>query len=164
MQIPVQDGTTVLMIEQRDSLAWAMVPELIRRVREFCTKYDSEGDPVAVDATIRTEFVRPTPGVVGFLHLDELGTPIGHLLASVGDWMGTKIVTILQVESDRVTPPLAEAMLDWLSRWGTKNGAKSIHCTTRNEALARLFSKKYGFERGMVLMRRPITVAQEVSQ
>lgn len=149
------------MVEQGDSLSWSMMPELQRRVKAFCETYDGEADPVVVVAILKQSFVSPTPGMVGWLHLDEFGKVIGHCLLTVGDWMGTKIVTVLQLELERsLTPELGAAMMSWIERFGRANQAKHIHCTTRNEAIARLFARQYGFSKKLVWMARPINVTQ----
>jgi len=157
MKIDLPDGTAALILERSDALAWVLMPAFIERVRGMCSVYDSEADQDIVADAISRAFTSQTPGLIGLLHLDELGKPIGHMLVSAGEWMGTQIVSVLQLELER-TPsrPLTEIIMGWLERWGAANGAKFIHCTTRSAALARLFQSQYGFEKGMVLMRRGI--------
>lgn len=156
----VPDGTAALQIEQGDARAWHFLPALLARVEKFCQRYDSEATTTTVLALIKSEFVKPFPGTVGWLWLSELGEPIGHMLLTIGEWMGTRIVTVLQFEVDRVPFPkqLGDAMMDWLDRFARANQAKNIHCNTRNEALARLFKRQYGFEKQMAMLSKPVSV------
>lgn len=156
MQFHLPDGSSAVVVERRDSMSWALMPELLRRVREFCDKYDSEADARIVGEMIQAQFVKDTPGIVGMLHVVD-GRATGHMLCSVGEWMGTRIATVLQLELGRsLDRSLSDAVLAWVNVWAYENGAKFVHCLVREEAAVRLFRQRYGFDREYASMRRPV--------
>lgn len=155
MRSPVGDGLTILVVERRDAAGWAYMPELLKRVDEFCTKYDSDSKPGKFIEAMIQSFVMTQPGIIGMLLIDKDGKTIGHLVIALEEWMGAKMATIVQIEADvALTSDLIDAPLDWLQRWATANGADHFQCLARNEIVARLFRQKYGFEQKRILMRK----------
>lgn len=150
-------GLTVLILEQTDAAAWGYMPELLRRAYAFCEKYESDANAAMLLASIKQSFVNPTPGIIGMLLVMEGRGVIGHLVVTLEEWMGCRMATIVQIESEIVlTPEILEAPFEYLNNWALLSGAKFFQCLARNETVARLFQQKYGFERKRVLMRKAL--------
>ena len=158
MRSPAGNGLTVLILEQTDPLAWQLMPEFLRRTYAFCQKYDSDANIGTLLGTIKQHFVLPTPGIVGMLLLTGERV-VGHLVVSLEEWMGCRMATIVQIESDiALTHDIVDVPFSYLTNWASLNGAKFFQCLARDERLARLFQGKYGFERKRVLMRKRLVV------
>ena len=154
MRSPAGNGLTVLILEQTDAAAWQLMPELLKRVYEFCQKYDSDANTPQLLGSIKQSFVHPTPGIIGMLLLMN-GKVTGHLLVTLEEWMGCRMATIVQIESDvPLTHDIVDGPFEFLNDWAVFSGARYFQCLARNDTVARLFSQKYGFQRQRVLMRK----------
>lgn len=148
---------TLLVVEKSDPLAWGLMPMLCERIRAFCTKYDSDAKPETFIQQLQTSFVLREPGIIGMLLLDGNVNVTGHIVVSLEEWMGTRMATILQLESDEpLTEELVRAPLEWFEWWAIANKAEHFQCFARNQAAARLFERKYGFQNMRVLMRKKL--------
>lgn len=158
MKSPAGDGLAVLIVERGDHEAWALMPELLRRVTAFCVQYDSDAKNGMLQEALIRSFVLPNPGYIGMLLIKD-GAIIGHLVVALEDWMGVRMATIVQIEADvHLSPEIVDVPLKWLEDWARLSGANYFQCLARNDALARLFQSKYGFERKRILMRKPLVV------
>jgi hypothetical protein len=155
MRSPIGDGLTLLVVEKKDPLAWAMMPALKARIEKFCATYDSDAKPDLFLQQLEQSFILVHPGIIGMLLLDDKAAIVGHIVLTLEDWMGTKMATILQLECDvPLTEELFRVPLEWFEWWAKASGAQFFQCFARNEAAARLFEKKFGFEKKRVLMRK----------
>lgn len=155
MRSPGGNGLTVLILEQTDATAWQLMPELLRRTYDFCQKYDSDANTAMLLGSIKQAFVLPTPGIVGMLLLMEGKGVVGHLIVTLEEWMGCRMATIVQIESDiPLTHDIVDGPFEFLNDWAVFSGARYFQCLARNDTVARLFQQKYGFERKRILMRK----------
>lgn len=147
-------------MDWRDASAWALMPELFRRVENFNLRYDTDSKPGRLNEALRRSFIESMPGMIGMLLLTDKAV-IGHLVVTLEDWMGTKMATIIQLESDEpITPEMMDVPYEFLHHWAAGNGCAFLQCMARSEVVARLFRQKYGFDQKRILMRKAIAVVQ----
>lgn len=155
------DELRVIRLRDENPLAWALMPEALSRVRTFCRKYDSDADADLLCAHIKRNFdstSMPEPNLLLLVGVQG-GRMVGHLLASLDEWCGSRHLSILQYEADQgVAPPvgLMRAVLDQLGEWARQRGATAIQLLARNPALVRAFQRHYGFRVEKTLMRRSL--------
>jgi len=136
--------------------SWRYYPEFQKRVKEFCTKYDSDADSDALCRFLRLSFVSDKPTAFMAVGLDGDGVVVGHLLAIVEQWFGKPVCTILQLESeDKIPKEVWDDTMSALRTFGKVHNIEFFQLAARSEAAARLF-RRYGFQRTRTIMKMPV--------
>lgn len=155
------NGLRVMILERRDNAAWAYWPVAWKRIEAFCRAYDSDADIPTLWQTLAENFASPGPQSIPLLLLDDKGMAIGHLLVCIEDWVGRRVCSIVQLEVDgALSAEVIDPAFDWIKRWAIAQGCEILQCFARNDAVARLFRQKYGFEAARTLMRQRLVKAE----
>src|SRR5215471_6978490 len=146
-----------IWLVKQDPEAWSLMPQALARVRAFCRKYDSD-DPLGENYTraIEENFAIAAPAVL-VRAIVESGAVVGHGLISIERWFERTFLTVVQYEiSPEFHYPIAaiQADLKKIETWGRSRGCDGIQLLARTPALARAFSRFYGFDQHRVLMRK----------
>lgn len=151
-----------------DARSWPLVPQLFGRIIEFCEKYGSDADPGRLIRSVATNYIAEPPILRAFGFVEtkkfEDGTAIstlrGHVLVEVDEWAGRRCLTVVQFEIDHgygITPELLQHGRSVLDEWARLEKATDVRIVARNEAVARLFRSRYGYEPRGVLMKKAVS-------
>lgn len=136
---------------------WALIPDLLTRITEFCHKYSTDSNPQMLTEAYVAHFVAEHPDMLAMVGLNGEGRLCGHILVSVDTWFDHKYLTILQYQHDDAIPQgLLEAVFDKLKAWGEERGCTQMQVLAQDEKRARAFQRFYRFRRHRILMRRGI--------
>lgn len=138
------------------NLRWA--PAVLERARRFCETYDSDADVEVMTAHLMAEMFAREPSHLILVGIQD-EQAVGHLVALIEDFYGSRGVTVTQLMVDREAHVPREVFrlgMDVVEQWARSVGACRIGNWARNPAVARLF-QRYGFEASeRVLMRKPL--------
>jgi hypothetical protein len=140
------------------------------RIVSFCEKYDSDADPGFLAIAVAQSVVLDQPRyllLLGFAETDELRSdvPMAHLLATLEEYHGRRVVMISQLEHDpdagRFSDEVYTEGLRQVREWALSLGASTIRVWARTEQVARVFEKRAGFVRSpRVLMTLELDEAE----
>ena len=148
-------GLTIVVCERTDPISWSYFPYIVLRAQAFIKEYDADANPQIFADVMVANFAAATPSMIAIGLINESGFLVGHLVVQIEDYMGSRFATIIQLEVDSesaLKPEVIAPAYDWIKGWAAKCGAKRLQCMARNDAVARLFRQRYGFEKKRVLM------------
>jgi len=126
-----------------------LIKRLWDRVSEFCRRYESESDREILFEEMMANYFNSNPRMLMFVCLDDEENIVGHLIATIDEYYGSKFITIHQYWKDpgiKIPDNLKAEVFIALGRWGELCGTDKVRVWARNSTVANLF-EKYGFER-----------------
>jgi hypothetical protein len=135
---------------------WHLMPELLTRAENFAVAYDSDANPQDLVDIIVSHFTSRSDKMLILVALTN-GEIAAHLIASIDTWCGAKYATVLQYEATKGKMSLEDRQVGFLilQKWAKYHGA-SLQILARNDRMAKLFSKYWGFAKVRTLMRRRV--------
>jgi len=158
------NGLILVVCERSDRVSWSYFPFVVDRVVAFCEAYESDADPTILVETMTANFAMQKPSMIAIALATPQGLLAGHILVQIEDWMGVRKATIIQLEVDKeyaLKPEVVTPAYEWILWWAKECGAKELQCLARNDAVARLFRQRYGFESKRILMRKSLATDSE---
>lgn len=139
-------------------------PELMlpawSRIKEFCMRYESDADHAILFEEVTRNYFSATPNMLIYVGLIG-GEIAAHAVATIDNYYGHKCVNLLQYwKQDEVKVPdeVKIAVLVDLIRWGKEAGTDKLRIWARNEEIANIFERKYGFKRDQrIIMNTSLT-------
>jgi hypothetical protein len=119
------------------------------RALSFNERYDSDADPNIFAETIAAEYFNPQPKMLCFIVMAG-SVPVAHCMFVIEEFYGDHVVNMLQYEKDdgwKVPNEFKAEVYQFVVDWCSLMGVKKIRIIARNDEVARIFEKKYGFER-----------------
>jgi hypothetical protein len=113
-----QDGSLAfLALTRENAKSWALMPEYLRRVREFILEFDPEGSPDFLCRAVMQQFIADEPQMFFPVALRD-GCIIGHGLVEITGHHLRKYATTTQMKFDEplqveLIPGLVDAGQDW---------------------------------------------------
>lgn len=152
------DLPLIVTLCKEKPFAWALMPDFLERVRQFCIKYDTDNEPDILARSVMLDFVRDEPGFFIMVAVRDYNI-VGHLLAciSTAPWGTKKRLAVLQHKDDegaKIPEELLQAGLKMLVRWGREQGATQMTTVATNKEVERRLHVFYGFETDMMQMKR----------
>lgn len=155
---PVFPGADVVPMTKLSPWAWAAMPELERRIRDFCVRHDTDLPADLLIRSVHASYIADVPNMLVILAIDD-GQVIGHLLVDLADWGGRKVATIVQYALDGMVPiEVLRKGLGLIEQWARGRGCQAVQVLAISEELARAYGRFYGFRRHRVLMRKRLDV------
>lgn len=158
------EDTELLMLNKEDPRSWMLMPKVFAAIHDFCDKYDSDVDPVLLCRAIEIHFMAEKP-LMMVLAVTSGVRLVGHLIASIEDWFGTRMVTVLQYRHEGVTlwgkkvivtrDMLSEGS-ELLENWGRQHNAEHIQALVKDKRVIVAYKRFHHFKAHSVLMRRAI--------
>jgi hypothetical protein len=145
-----------VVITKGDKESWGLVPELLDRVKTFCTKYDTDTDGISICRLVETHFIIDNPQLfmVACMRGDEM---VGHSLASIEVYYEKRVLTIIQLELDNVVDrDIIMKGFNAILSWGMLQGAEDVRISTGTRAKAKMLRRFYGFKPHRMVMIRPL--------
>jgi hypothetical protein len=143
------------ILRKDDPLSWALMPQAVERIRQFCVTFGTDTDPDQIADYIQKNFVMDDPMMVVMVGVEKGRGVFAHALACIDEITGSRFLTIMHMESEepyRDREALKAAFTE-LKIWGLKHGASQCQLVTSDEAHVRMFERFYGFKKHRVLMR-----------
>jgi hypothetical protein len=142
-----------------------LMPGVLRRVGDFCKRYDPHTDPNVMVCNLAAAFTAPVAHLVAVAIMGENEELVGHCLLSSEPWTGKTFLVILQFEIDsgvHIPVSLYRAGMEILRGVATEAKAHYIQTLAYTEEWgdmrrARLF-RRLGFESVGLTMRIPLAV------
>jgi hypothetical protein len=139
------------------------LPAALRRIADFCTKYNSDAHPDVMLAQIHAQVIAQTPTVI--VVVGARGNKvIAHMLVELQEYYGCRYAMITQLAVDRDAKVLRETMergLDMVDTWTKSMGGIKQRIWARSPSVARLF-RRHGFiDSEKVLMERMVPADAE---
>lgn len=109
-------------------LRYLFLGQVLKRIKAFVAKYDSDGDPAVVQHDVEVDFVAATGGYHIIVALKGL-TIVGHLLSRSVDYFGRRYVYVQQMEIDEgsgVTIEQERTAFKTIRQWQKSIGALGI--------------------------------------
>ena len=149
----------VIFLDKHDSLSWALIPAVFKRIRKFIKEYHTDGDPKILTELIEKHFIAEKPLMLMVAGVED-GEVVGHILAAIDEFTGKRWLTILQLDIDKKYRKqlFKERKVVWekLLDWGRLNFATEVQILTPTDSRTRLFEKYFGLKQHRILMRGPI--------
>lgn len=124
------------------------LPSALDRIGKFCTEHTTEANPSIMVGSVALDCMSNNPHFLLLVAVNtDSDTVVGHLLASIDSYYGSRICSIMQLSVDRgsgVTQEIFNNGMKMVDDWADYFACSSIRILARNAATARLF-KKYGF-------------------
>jgi len=140
--------------------SWILMPKVLRRIKQFCNKYDTETKSSYLIPQITQMFATDHPGLGLWGGIDEDGNMVGHILVTVEQYCGEPFLLVMQAGVDNGFPVgVTHKVFNEIERWGRKNKIKKIHIST--ERLPEAFQRKYKFEKYKTVMIKEIRQAEK---
>lgn len=150
------DTVKIIFLFKENPFAWALMPELLSRVKGFCQKFDTDSNGEVLAEAIIAHFTTTNPSVLAVVAFNGRKM-VGHLLASIDLYHDKKYATIIQYELDKpVDMGILQAALDRIGQWGKSHGAEQVQVLAQSDKLAKAFRRFYDFRQHRILMRRII--------
>lgn len=143
------------LLKKEDSLAWALMPLAIERIKKFCLNVATDSHPGRLADLVQKHFVSDDPLMVVAVGVEKGAGVFAHCLACIDEITGNRFLTIMQFETDKAFED-REAVMEMLGRlkvWGMQHGAAEAQLLTSSDALVEVFEKRYGFKKHRILMR-----------
>ncbi len=149
-------NTQIVNLTRQAPLSWAIMPEYLKRVKEFCSKYHSDTNGETLCRLIEMHFVAENPQFFMLVAVNSNGVK-GHALAAIEVYYETKHLTIIQYELDQaISLEKREKGFEAMLSWGMLQGAEDVRLSTPAKLKMRTFARFYGFEPHRIVMRRPL--------
>jgi hypothetical protein len=144
-----------IILKKEDPLSWALFPQTIERVKNFCRSFGTDTDPDQLADLIQKHFVADDPLMVLVAGVEKGRGVFAHALACIDEITGRRFLTIMHMESDEPyrDQEAIKNVLTELKVWGLKHGAMQAQIVTSDEAHVRMFERFYGFKKHRILMR-----------
>ena len=122
-------GLYLLRVEPTGDLGWRLMPQALRRIATFCTRYPTELQAADLIQAAKIGFITGDPHWGLWVAVDAQETVHGHLVAHLES--ARRVVFVDQLEVDGgMTPSLARAGLRALDTWARAVGARAIDAAT----------------------------------
>lgn len=127
-------------------LRYAIIGRVLQRIRDFSAKYDTDGDPDAIERDVELDFAAGTNGYHILVALKDLDV-VGHLLSRSVDYFGRRYVYVQQMELDAgsgVTLEQERAAFRVIKQWQRSIGALGIRAVAPSAAHVRRLRMLHG--------------------
>ena len=125
------------------------MPDALVRIRDFCGKYDSDADPGLLCCAVAQDTWAATPRHLLLVGVED-GQAVGHLLATIEEYYGNRVVMVAQLERDRNIGTLSDELyaegIQQVVDWGKALGAVGLRVWARTDRVAKLFARRLGFK------------------
>lgn len=129
----------------------------LKRIRIFCGKHDTDGDPVVCMRDVEKDFARDNGhDYLIIVAINDQLEMVGHLLASASMYHGSKYIYVEQMEIDRgagVTLDQERMAFGWIKDWQKEIKAEGIRAMGPGPAQVRRLQMIHNFIPTMTLMR-----------
>lgn len=149
--------TTVLRLTPSEEVHWALIGQLMTRMRAFMSRFHVESDPAVVTTHLSSYWAAGSPMVACWVALTDEGRLIGHTVGAIEYLWGVPYGMIMQAEVDApytLTLAQHQAMLADLTAWAKVQGATSLRMLTPRNPDA--WMRHSGFIAEKTLLRLPI--------
>lgn len=126
-----------------------LLKPMLERIEKFCDRFGSEADPNIFFEAIARSYFSETPDMLLFAAVQE-GNIVAHALYTFENFYGHKYVNMMQYwvdEECKVSYQFKEMVFRDVAAWAKEIGTDDVRIWARNEEVADLFEKVYGFER-----------------
>lgn len=136
--------------ETTSCLYW---PALIERGQNFIARWSADTDPVWLFNALNTAFMMGGGDWLVIAELDDdKEILVGHMLAQVFNYATLgNVIIIHQLECDVESSDMIDRGWKRVKEWAVEKNIRYILNYARNQAVARLYRIKYGFEDRRVL-------------
>ena len=127
-------------------LRYAIIGQLMKRIREFAEKYDTDGDPEAIERDVFLDFAAGTGGYHIMVALKDLEV-VGHLLSRSMVYFGRHYVYVQQLEIDHgagVTLEQERQAFKTIRQWQKSIGAIGVRAVAPTPAHVRRLRMLHG--------------------
>jgi uncharacterized protein YuzE len=135
--------------------SWALMPKLLKRIKAFCEKYDTETDPAYLIPQVSQMFAVDSPSMGLWCATNGNGKMIGHTLVTVETYCDKPYLLVMQAEVENNFPTkFTKQVLDEVIKWGKAKNINRIHITT--ERIPEAFTRKYKFKKRKTILIKEI--------
>lgn len=145
-----------------------LLKRLLERIEQFCSRYESEANPDIFFEALTESYYSVSPGFLMFAGIED-GKMIGHAVYSMENFYGHKYVNMMQywVDPDcKIDYKFKEKVFRDVKVWADEAGTDDVRIWARNEQVAELFEKVYGFERSekVIMETSLVKVADRIAE
>jgi hypothetical protein len=126
-----------------------LLRQLCERIELFCANYESDADRDILFEQVTKNYFDASPRML-FLVAEEDGKVVAHLVAQIEEYYGARYVSIIQYWRDkgiRIPDEMKADAFRQLIHWGKMMATDKVRIWARNEEVAQVFEKTYGFVR-----------------
>lgn len=139
-----------------------LLGELLKRVRDFCDRFDADAVGNVLARSVEFDYCRDTVEQQYFALLAvKEGQAVGHLLARIVNYDGSVLAYVHQWQMDRparLDDVQKQAAFAMVKRWAKEKGAKKVKAGAWTKRHARRLIEEFGFDSS----RKLIMLEQEV--
>lgn len=159
-QIAIVDGAgnvhVIVLTESMDvELKHRLLGQVLRRIRDFSTKYDADGDPRIVAREVELDFASSGGKYLILTAVRDLEV-VGHLLARAIDYFGHRYIYVQQMELDErsgVTLAQERGAFKAIQAWQRGIGARGIRAVAPTPAHVRRLRMLHGGQAILTTMK-----------
>ncbi len=146
----------IVILLKEDRGSWGLIPGFLDRVKNFCSKYDTDTDGIGLCRLLEAHFIADDPKFI-MLAAVKNGEMVGHALASVEYYYGRKFLNIIHLELDEaVNRDDLNRGFEAMLSWGMLQGAEEVRISTSTRPKAKMLKRFYGFKPHRMVMVRPM--------
>lgn len=153
----------VLTRDLDEELFHRLLGQVLRRVRDFAAKYDTDGIPKVVARAVEWDFAQDKENQEYFLVVALCGLEvIGHLLCHAVNYYGKQAIQIQQLEIDKgygITLEQERRAFQQVIAWGKARGVTEFRAAAPSPAHVRRLRMLYGFESYLTTMKLTVRKA-----
>jgi hypothetical protein len=129
----------------------------LRRIRDFCVKYDSDANGARLSRDVEQDFASDEPKRFFMVLACHPGPKVvGHLLATRDYYYGQTYCYVHQMEIDKnagVTMPQEQRVFALVKEWAKEIKALGLRAAAQTPAHVRRLKTLYGFEPQITTMK-----------
>lgn len=152
-------GTVLFLVNgMDDELAHRLLGQVLKRIKEFSIRYDSDADGKVLARAVEIDFAsRGGEFLIGVFFKD--GTVTGHILVKKDFYYGNFFAYVHQMEIDRhsgVTRQQEIDALHFVEQWARGFGAKKIKAALPSDLHVRRLKMLYQFKPSLTIANKEI--------
>lgn len=138
-----------------EELRHLFLGQVLKRIRNFCDKYDSDGDPIVMSHEVERDFTKERDHeFLILIAVNEELKVVGHLLANAYSYYGKLYICVSQMELDQgLSLDSEKKAFAVIKQWQGEIGARGIRAAAPSALHIRRLKMLHGAETSLTTMR-----------